>query len=114
MVEILKIRPANGTWVVRAKGAVLAESSNALELSEGGLSPVVYFPRGDVAMAFLEKTDSSTRCPHKGEASYYAIHAKSGVIPDAAWSYEAPTTSAAADLAGYLAFYGDKVTVEEL
>ena len=33
----IDIRKAIGTWVVRAGGAVLAESSNALELSEGSL-----------------------------------------------------------------------------
>lgn len=109
----IDIRKAIGTWVVRAGGAVLAESSNALELSEGSLPPVIYFPREDVGMPFLEKTESSTVCPHKGQATYYAIHSKSSVIPDAAWSYETPLGSVS-EIAGHLAFYGDKVTVERL
>ena len=113
MAEHIKIRPAKGTWVVRAKGAVLAESVDALELSEGEYAPVIYFPRDDVAMAFLEKTASSTTCPHKGAATYYAIHSKSGVMPDAAWSYETPVKAVDA-ISGYLAFFGDKVTVEQL
>jgi uncharacterized protein (DUF427 family) len=54
MAEHIRIRRADGTWVVRAGGAVLGESTNALELSESGYPPVIYFPRGDVAMAFLE------------------------------------------------------------
>ena len=113
MAEHIKLRPTGGTWVVRAKGAVLAESKNALEMREGDYSPVIYFPREDVGMEFLEKTSSSTTCPHKGVASYYAIAGKSGAIPDAAWSYETPIKGME-EIAGYLGFYGDKVTVEEL
>jgi len=113
MAEHIKIRKSTGVWVVRANGAVLAESSAALELSEGDYPPIIYFPRGDVAMEFLEKTSSSTVCPHKGAAAYYAIHGKSGITPDAAWSYEKPLKSVH-EIAGHLAFYGDKVTVEQL
>ncbi len=113
MADHIKIRKATGTWVVRAGGAVLGETANALEMSEGDYPAVIYFPRDDIGMAFLERTESSTKCPHKGQASYYAIHGKSGVIPDAAWSYETPLTTVNA-IAGHLAFYGDKVTVEQL
>ncbi|ARE40019.1 hypothetical protein RGUI_1878 [Rhodovulum sp. P5] len=113
MTDGIKIHKADGAWVVRAGGAVIAESREALELHEGEREPVIYFPREDVAMAFLEQTDSRTSCPHKGEASYFTIHAKSYEIPDAAWSYENPTEPAAR-IAGHLAFYTDKVTVEQL
>ncbi len=113
MAERITIRKAAGTWVVRASGAVLAESNAALELIEGEYPPAIYFPRGDVAMEFLEKTQSSTNCPFKGQASYYAIHGKSGIIQDAAWSYEDPIQSMA-EIGGHLAFYADKVTVEQL
>jgi len=113
MADHIKIRKAGGTWVVRASGAVLAESSDALELFEGDYASVVYFPRKDVGMAFLDKTESSTNCPHKGLATYYAIQGKSGAIPDAAWSYETPLASVQ-EISGHLAFYGDKVTVEQL
>ena len=113
MAEHINIRTSNATWVVRAKGAVLAESTKAVELAEGDYPTVIYFPRDDVGMAFLEKSSSSTICPHKGTATYYNIHAKSGIIPDAAWSYEAPL-KAVKQIEGHLAFYRDKVTVEQL
>ena len=70
MSDHIKIRQAPGTWVVRAGGAVLGESTNALELSEGDYPPVIYFPRDDLAMAFLEKTEHTSQCPWKGQASY--------------------------------------------
>ena len=113
MADHIQIRPVNGTWVVRAGGAVLGESTNALELTEGDYPGVIYFPRADIAMAFLEPSDTKTTCPHKGEASYLSIIAKSGAIKDAVWTYEAPKAGVEA-IAGYLAFYKDKVTVEEV
>lgn len=111
MAELIKIHPATGTWVVRAGGAVLGESANALELIEGDYPAVIYIPRVDIAMAFLDPSDTTSSCPHKGSASYYSIITKSGEIADAAWSYEDPLP-AVAQIKGYLAFYRDKVAVE--
>ncbi len=113
MPDHIKIREATGTWVVRASGAVLGESSNALELTEGSSAPVIYFPREDIGMSFLEQTDSTTRCPHKGTASYFTVSGPDGDLIDAAWSYETPH-EAMAPIAGHLAFYADRVTVEKL
>ncbi len=109
----ITIKPATGTWVIRAGGAVLAETNAALELIEEDRAPVIYFPRGDVAMLFFSETDTKTTCPFKGEASYFAIHTKSVVIDDTAWSYEAPVDDMSA-IAGYLAFDDTKVAVEQL
>ncbi|MFD1914317.1 DUF427 domain-containing protein [Halodurantibacterium flavum] len=113
MTRDLVIRKAEGTWVVRAGGAVIAESVNGLEVIEAGLAPVIYFPREDVAMAFLDRSDSRTRCPRKGEASYFNLVAKSATIPDACWSYEDPLPGAER-IGGYLSFYPDRVTVERV
>lgn len=113
MTDDISIRQMPGTWVVRAGGAVLGESRRALELSEGSLPPVIYFPREDLAMALLEPSDTRTTCPKKGEAVYFSIVAKSGTIADAAWSYETPHDAVAA-IAGHIAFYPDKATVEDV
>ena len=114
MADHIKIRRAGGTWVVRAGGAVLGESSEALELAEGSYPPVIYFPRDSIATAFLERTDKVTKCPHKGEASYFSIVTKSTVLKDAVWSYEDPEPGVA-DIKDHLAFYeSDAVTVEQL
>ena len=114
MAEHITIRKASGKWSVRAGGAVLGESSNVLELSEGDYPPVIYFPREDIAMAFLDRTEKSTHCPHKGDASYYSIVTRSMTLENAAWSYEAPY-EAVARIKDHLAFYtGENVTVEEI
>ncbi|MDA5094431.1 DUF427 domain-containing protein [Aliiroseovarius sp. KMU-50] len=110
MTENIKIRKAEGKWTVRAGGAVLGESLQALEVLEGKNSPVIYFPQGDIAMAFLDESETVTTCPYRGEAKHYSINTKSTVIEDAGWSYGSPVEELDA-LKGHLAFYGDKVTV---
>lgn len=110
----ITIRKAEGTWTVRAGGAVLGESRDALELSEGDYPAVIYFPRGDIAMAFLDQTDHSSHCPKKGDATYFSIVTKSTTLENAAWSYEAPL-EAVSRIAGHIAFYAtDFVTVERV
>ncbi|MEE9428306.1 MAG: DUF427 domain-containing protein [Paracoccaceae bacterium] len=113
MADHIKIRKIPGTWVLRAGGAVLGETTKALELSEGDYPPVIYFPRDNIAMAFLDGSDTTSNCPHKGDASYYSIQTKSVLIKDAGWSYEAPLEDMK-QITGHIAFYGDKVAVEEV
>lgn len=113
MADHIKIRKAPGKWVVRAGGAIIGESSNALELHEGSAAPVIYFPREDIGMALMERTTSVTRCPYKGTASYYSVSTAAGDITDAAWSYEDPKEGVA-QIRDHLAFYTSKVTVEQL
>lgn len=113
MAEHISIRKAEGIWSVRAGGAVLGESSDALELVEGDMPAVIYFPRSDIAMAFLDASATRTTCPHKGEASYFSIEAKSGPLADAVWSYETPSEGVAR-IKDHLAFDTTRVTVERL
>lgn len=113
MADHITIRKASGMWVVRASGAVLGESANALELTEGSYGPVIYFPREDIGMSFLEKTSKSTHCPHKGTATYFTVSGPDGDAVDAAWSYEQPLDDVSA-IAGHIAFYTDLVAVEKL
>lgn len=114
MSDHIKIRKAAGKWTVRSGGAILGESTKALELSEGDLDPVIYFPRSDIAMAFLDRTDKVTHCPHKGDANYYSIVNRSSVTENAVWTYENPIP-AVAEIKEYLAFVlSDSVKVEQI
>jgi uncharacterized protein (DUF427 family) len=74
---------------------------------------VIYFPRGDLGMAFLDRSETTSVCPFKGQASYFHIAVKGDVIRDAGWSYEDPKPEAAR-IAGHMAFYPDKVTLEQV
>lgn len=109
----ITIETVPGVVVVRAGGAVLGETRGALALREGSYPPVLYVPRADIAMAFLDRSARASTCPHKGAASYFHISTPAGRIEDAAWSYETPHPEVAA-IAGHLAFYPDKAEVERL
>ncbi len=109
----LTIVAADGTWVVRAGGAVIADSDNALELFEGDAPSVVFFPREDLGMAFLEPSDKSVHQAGLGQASFYDVVTRSEVIPAAAWSYESPEPGAER-LAGFVSFDPRRVTLEEV
>lgn len=110
----ITIRETTGTWTVRAGGAVIGETNAALALSEGSYDDVIYFPRGDLAMAFLEPSEKTSHCPHKGDATYFSIATKSTILRDVAWSYENPKDDVA-QIKDHIAFFpNDTVTVEEV
>jgi uncharacterized protein (DUF427 family) len=89
-------------------GEVVADTARPLLVLETGHAPVYYFPPGDVRGEVLRRSERRTRCPYKGEASYRTVALPGRTIEDAAWCYEAPLTEVAA-IAGYFAFYWDKV-----
>ena len=107
----LKFAAAPGRVRALFEGHQIADSDQALILNEGSYAPVVYFPREDVEMLVLRKTDRSTRCPHKGDASYFTIYRDARVIENAAWSYEDPIDDAGV-IREHIAFYPQHVEIE--
>ena len=89
-------------------GRVVADSKRPWLLHEASYPPVAYIPREDVDMTLLVRTDRRTRCPYKGEASYYSIRADGCIAENAAWNYEQPLANIA-EIAFYVAFYPDRV-----
>jgi len=107
----ITISPSRNRVRVRFGGEVIADTSDALDLKESTYPVVHYIPRSAVEMNRLVKTDHSTHCPYKGDASYFSILAKDGTrIENAVWSYETPF-AAMKEIAGYLAFYRNKVEI---
>lgn len=98
---------------VMAGDIVIAETSKALTLKEAKYPAVQYVPREDANMALLERTDRVTHCPYKGDASYYSVKADGKTLDNAIWTYETPFP-AMAEISGHLAFYPDKVKIEEV
>jgi uncharacterized protein (DUF427 family) len=91
---------------VSLEGSVLAETDNALALFETGLPTRWYVPRQDV-VADLEPSGTRTRCPYKGEASYYSV----GGERDLVWCYEEPFAEVGR-IAGRLCFFNERVDLE--
>ncbi len=94
-------------FIATAGDTVLATSERCLLVDEQDHGLVVYFPRDDVDLTTLVPTDSSTRCPYKGQASYWRL---ADGEQDVAWSYEDPYPEVAR-ITGFVAFHQDRVTV---
>lgn len=94
---------------VRGDSDVIAETLRPLVVDEQDHGLVIYFPREDVRMELLEPSDKVTHCPFKGAASHWRLRGTDG--PEVAWSYEDPFPEVAR-IAGYVAFYQDRVHVE--
>jgi Domain of unknown function (DUF427) len=59
-------------------------------------------------MAALTRSEHTTYCPYKGDASYYSIPAGGDRSLNAVWTYETPF-EAMAQIKDYVAFYPDRV-----
>ena len=105
------IEPSASHVRVRVGGTVIADTREAVLVSESRHEPVWYLPMASVDPAVIEATDTSTYCPFKGDASYWSIRAGGESLPDAMWSYQAPFDECL-PIADHVAFYADRVTIE--
>jgi uncharacterized protein (DUF427 family) len=100
--------------VVTLGGKTIADTRDALTLCEASYPPVQYIPRRDVDMSLLQRSDHSSHCPYKGDASYYSIIPGGERSKNAVWTYEAPN-AAVSSIKDHLAFYPDRVdAIEEM
>jgi uncharacterized protein (DUF427 family) len=98
---------------VTADGVVIAETTHALTLKEASYPAVQYVPRADAKMELLKRSDRVTHCPYKGDANYFSVVANGKAIENAIWTYETPFP-AMTEISGHLAFYPDKLKIEEV
>jgi uncharacterized protein (DUF427 family) len=107
--QALYLEPSPKRVRVIVAGEAIADSTRAMLLHESGHQPIYYFPLEDVRSEFLSPSDRQTRCPKKGEASYYTIAVGDRVIDAGAWYYPTVLPGAPADLAGLVAFYFNRM-----
>jgi len=86
-------------------GTVVAEADE-WEVVEGN----VYFPPASLRREYLRDSSLHTRCPWKGEASYYTLAVGDTELKDAAWYYPEPLEKAT-HIKNSVAFYKNKVTI---
>ena len=100
--------------VVTVGGKIIADTWAALTLRETSYPAVHYIPCGDVDMTALVRSEQTTFCPYKGDASYFSITVNGKTSDNAVWSYEQPFP-AMREIEGYLAFYPHRVErIEQL
>ena len=85
-------------------GRTVLDTVRAKLLYETGILPRLYAPIDDFDPAVLSRTDHSTHCPFKGDASYWSIGVNGMERENAVWAYESPLAEAAW-LEGYASLY---------
>jgi uncharacterized protein (DUF427 family) len=110
----ITVEPTGKHVTVHVNGELVADTHDALTLQESTYPAVQYIPFGDVAQSVLQRSDTTTYCPFKGDANYYSVTTAAGdTVEDVIWTYEQPYP-AVAGIAGHAAFYPNKadITVE--
>jgi uncharacterized protein (DUF427 family) len=93
---------------VAVDGVTVADSRQPRILFETSLPPRYYLPPTDVRMDLLVPTDSLTRCPYKGNATWWSLRVDGRRYEDIAWMYRAPTPESQ-KISGLVAFYSERV-----
>ena len=104
-VDVLKRR---NLVTVSAGDRQLARTEAALIVDEQDHGIVFYIPEADVDFTALTPIDHSSRCPYKGNASYWRL--SDGDQP-VAWTYRDPYPQVA-QIVGHVAFFQNQVSVE--
>jgi uncharacterized protein (DUF427 family) len=89
-------------------GETVAETTEARFLFETGHPVRYYIPSSDVRMDLMTASDTRTRCPYKGTASYYTAEAGGRRWLDIAWTYPDPIPECP-KIKGLVCFYGENV-----
>jgi uncharacterized protein (DUF427 family) len=104
-----RIDPTSALVRVEHAGHVIAETRRALRILETSQPPAFYLPPDDVDLAVLEASGTRTYCEWKGSASYVDLVVPGAPrVADVGWRYLQPVPSFA-PIAGYLAFYAQRV-----
>jgi uncharacterized protein (DUF427 family) len=106
----ITVTPTGKHVTVRVNGEVVADTTDAVTLQESTYAAVQYIPLADVVPTALQRSDTTSYCPFKGDASYYHVTAGGDTVEDVIWTYEQPY-AAVSDIAGRVAFYPDKAEV---
>ncbi len=86
----------------------IADTTNAVRLAEADYPAVYYIPKSDTRMDLARRTDRSTHCPYKGDASYWNLDLGDKIAENAMWAYEHPFDEAVL-IGNHVAFYSEKI-----
>lgn len=110
----ITIEPKNSPVSVKLAGETVLASETHLELREASYPAAAYLRRDQVDMSLLQRSEHTTWCPYKGEASYFHLRTQDGrLIENAVWTYETPFPAVAA-IKDALAVYASKVDAVEI
>jgi uncharacterized protein (DUF427 family) len=93
---------------VQVDGVTVADSHQPRILFETGLPPRYYLPQTDLRMELLRPSDTLSRCPYKGTATYWDVMVGDTVHKDFVWCYRTPLPESQ-KIAGLACFYNEHV-----
>ncbi len=89
-------------------GQTIADTHHPRLLLETGGPTRYYLPEQDVRLECLRATETTTRCPYKGQASYWSVRIGAKDFKDIVWSYRDPLP-ACSPIDGLLCFFNERV-----
>jgi uncharacterized protein (DUF427 family) len=102
------IQPAGNRVRVTFNGETIVDTDQALLVLETKHAPIYYFRREDVRMDFTQRTEHTTFCPFKGEASYWTLTVGDKTGENVFWSYETPYLEVP-DMKDLIGIYWDRM-----
>lgn len=106
----ITIAPAPGRVQVYFGDTLVADTTEALDLTEPGYGVVAYIPRSAISAKVLGASAHHTTCPFKGVASYHDLKQGDHVAPNAVWYYSDPCPLVE-PIRDHVAFWGDQVRI---
>ena len=95
---------------VEVGGVLIVDTTDVIALYETSRAPQLYARPDAIRMDLLLSSPTRTYCPYKGTARHWGARVDGTVVPDVAWSYEAPLPESA-PIAGLLSFYSERTTM---
>jgi uncharacterized protein (DUF427 family) len=89
-------------------GETVAETRRPFLLFETGHPTRYYLPPEDVRTELLEPSETRTRCPYKGIASYWSVRVGASFFEDLVWSYLDPIPECP-KIKGLFCFFNERV-----
>ncbi|HEV3230586.1 MAG TPA: DUF427 domain-containing protein [Solirubrobacteraceae bacterium] len=104
----IDVLPSSRRVRVELEGELLAESAHPHLLFETGLPIRFYLAEDDIRADLVGPSETHTRCPYKGVASYWSVRVADQLLEDLAWFYPDPVPEAP-KIRGLIAFYNERV-----
>jgi uncharacterized protein (DUF427 family) len=96
-------RPTNRGLRVAVTGHVLVDTIDTVIVFETALAPRLYVDRAHVRTELLWRSETTSYCNYKGDATYWSAVIGDTVYEDVAWSYE-DTPPETLPIRGFLSF----------
>lgn len=102
------VLPSERLVRVELDGEAVAESRRPHALFETTLPTRWYLPPEDVRQELLVPSNTVSRCPYKGRATYWSFRIGDALHRDIAWTYPEPILECPR-IAGLVAFFNERV-----